>query len=181
MYCWWAPNSLAICSLRASAKGFSGIEPPGLVTAQANHAAVRRTARLAIHPLAPAKPSGRGRRIEGAGGHAVRHARVVVAGWGDVVGGVGVEQRGQILDLAASRPDLSLAAAVDRDSRALAVLVHAEQLAQGAEARRLRVDRPRLALQRLDVGQRVKRRIPGDSVGMRLEHWAGLVVQVGVL
>ena len=63
----------------------------------------------------------------------------------------------------------------------LAVLVDGEQLAQGAEARRLRVDRPRLSLQRLDVGQRVQRRVPGDPVGVRLEHRPGLVVQVGVL
>src|SRR6266516_1073113 len=157
MYCWWAPNSFAICSLSASAKGFCAIGPPRLVTAQAIRAglgtAVRSATRaLAIRPLAPAKAGSRRRRLERAGRQPVGHARIVVAGGGDVVGRLGVEKRGQVLDLAAPGPHLSLTAAIDRDSLAVAVLIDGEQLAQGAEPRRLRVDRPRLALERLDVG-----------------------------
>ena len=67
----------------------------------------------------------------------------VVAARRDVVGRVGVKQRGEVLDLAAADAELDLAAAVVADPLRRAVVVEVEQLAQAAEARGLDVDHPR--------------------------------------
>src|SRR5438093_353865 len=170
MYCWEAANSFAICSLSASANDLSGIGAP------------LWWAWLAGRKLpVPAKAGRRGGRLERARRKSVGHRGVVVAGGGDVVGGVGMEERREVLELAAAHSLLSLTAAVDRDLLAPAVLVDGEELAQRAEARRLRVDRPRRPIEGLDVGHRVERCVPGDPVRMRLQHGPGLVVQVRVL
>ena len=93
----------------------------------------------------------------------------------------GWKSEAEVLDLAAAGPELPLAAAVDRDPVRVAVLVDGEQLAQRAEPRRLELIAFGGHSQRLDVGDRVDRRVPGDAVGERLEQRPGLVVDVGVL
>ncbi len=67
---------------------------------------------------APAEPHRRGRGGEGARRQARGWLGQVEAGGRDVVGGVGVEERGEVLDLAAPDAQLELAAAVVADSRA---------------------------------------------------------------
>src|ERR687898_3327751 len=103
--------------------------------------------------LAPAEAGLARDGIHRAGGHAVRDRRIVVAGGRHVVGRVGMEQGGEVLDLPPTWTYLALPAAVDRDPLAIAVVVHRQHLAQRAEPRRLRVDRLRLALQAFDVGE----------------------------
>src|SRR4051812_16099517 len=90
--------------------------------------------------LGPAKAGFRRDRIHRAARHPGGYRGIVVARRRDVVRGVGVKQRGQVLDLAAAALLLALAAAVDRDPVRLAVLVDLEQLTQRAEPRRLGVD-----------------------------------------
>ena len=64
----------------------------------------------------------------------------------------------------------------------LAEVVAGEQRLDRAEARRLEVDRPGGTRERLDVRDRVDRRVPGDAVLVRRERGARLgVVEVGVL
>src|SRR4051812_8457464 len=171
MYCWWAPNSLAICSFRASAKDCSAIGPPVRDWVPSTVATA----------LGPTKPGWRRGRLQRARREPVGHARVVVAGRRDVVRGVGVKQRSEVLDLLTSDTQLALATAVDGDSLALAILIDREELFQGAEARWLGVDRRRLVLEALHVGQRVKRRVPRHAVHVRLQDRPGLVVDVGIL
>ena len=66
--------------------------------------------------------------------------------------------------------------------RSLAVVVGGEEVADRAEAGGLDVDRLRRRPgHRLDVGDRVDRRVPGDPLGDRLEQRPGLVGDVGVL
>src|SRR5215207_8444290 len=137
MYCCEAANSFEICSLSASGKLFPAI------------------ARSLSGPAEAGLAEG---GLERAGGQAGRGAGRVVAGGGGVVRGIGVEDRGQVLDLAAAGPQLPLPAAVAPDVPLLAVVVGGEQLAERPEARRLDVDhlrRPGLAL---DVGDRVDHR-----------------------
>src|SRR3954451_18583367 len=67
----------------------------------------------------------------------------VVAARGDVVGRVGMKQRGQELDLAAADAELVLPAAVGAHPALLAEFVGGEQRPHAAEARRLEVHRPR--------------------------------------
>ena len=65
---------------------------------------------------------------------------------------------------------------------AVAVVVAGEQRLDRAEARRLDVDGLGRERERLDVGDRVDRRVPGDAVAVGLEHGVGLGVgEVGVL
>ena len=78
-------------------------------------------------------------------------------------------------------PELELAAAVDRDPALLAEVVEGEELANGAEARRLRVHAARREGQRVDVRGGVEGGVPGDPVAVRLEHRPGLVVQLRIL
>ena len=61
----------------------------------------------------------------------------------DVVRRVGVEERGEQLDLASARPELPLTASVCADSVRLAVVVGGEEPLHGAEAGRLHVHRLR--------------------------------------
>src|SRR5207302_2772802 len=85
-----------------------------------------------------------------------RHG-VVVAGGRHVVRGVRVEERGEVLDLAATRAELELAAPVERDSPLRAVVVAVEQRTEAPEARRLDVEPARREGQRLDVRDRMDR------------------------
>ena len=65
---------------------------------------------------------------------------------------------------------------------AVAVVVAGEQRLDRAEARRLDVDGLGRERERLDVGDRVDRRVPGDAVAVGLERGVGLGLgQVGVL
>src|SRR5207248_10046696 len=89
---------------------------------------------------APAKARRRRLRVEWAGRQSGRQRGVVVARRRDVVGRVGVEERRQVLDLAAAGAELELVAAVGADAALGAVVVAGEQLRQAAEARRLDVD-----------------------------------------
>ena len=93
-----------------------------------------------------------------------------------------MEDRGEVLDLAASGAELELAAAVDVDPALLAVVVRVEERADTSEAGRLEVERPGMERQRLDVADRVDDRVPGDPVPMRLEQPVDLAIaQIGVL
>ena len=85
----------------------------------------------------PAEAGRLDRRLQRAGGQAGlgRLLGVVVAAGGDVVGGVGVEDRGQVLDLAAALAELGLAAAVGADPALLAVVVGGEEVARSAPKR----------------------------------------------
>ena len=95
---------------------------------------------------------------------------------------LGMEHRGEVLDLPAPDAELGLAAAVDLDPALGAVVVGREELLGRAEPRRLDVDRARREREVLDVGDRVDRRVPGDAVAVGLEHGVGLGVgQVRVL
>ena len=62
------------------------------------------------------------------------------------------------------RAELELAAAVGADPALGAVVVGVAQLPQAADPRRLDVDHPGRERQRLDVGDRVDRGVPGDPV-----------------
>lgn len=73
-----------------------------------------------------------------------------------------MEQRGQVLDLVAAHPELAEPPAVHRDAVRRAVVVDAEQGGEAAEADRLDVDRARVERELLDIGERVKRCIPGE-------------------
>src|SRR4029078_8050135 len=85
--------------------------------------------------LAPAEPRRRRLARQRARGQAVGGLDVVLAARGDVVGGVRVEDRRQVLDLAAAGSELELATAVALDPVFLAVLVELEERAQAAGAR----------------------------------------------
>src|SRR6478752_10396769 len=110
MYCWCAANSLAICSLSAAAKDFWAIRAPGRSGSPRRSYRTRSPDALLF---APAKARLERRRVERAVRQTVRHARVVVAGGGDVVGRLGVEERREILDVTASDALLALSAPVD--------------------------------------------------------------------
>ena len=92
-----------------------------------------------------------------------------------------MEDRGEVLDVAAAGAELELAAAVHPDAARLAVLVGAEQRAQRPQARRLDVDHPRREGQGLDVGDAVDGRVPGDAVAVGEEDRVGLLGQLRVL
>src|SRR5215212_2858030 len=79
-------------------------------------------------------------RLERAGGEAGLGIERVIARGGDVVGSVGMEDRRQVLDLAAADAELVLAAAVGAHAALLAEVVGGEQRLDRAEARRLEVD-----------------------------------------
>ena len=107
--------------------------------------------------------------------------REVVRARSDVVRRVGVEERRQVLNVAAAGAELELAAAVGRDALLLAVVVRVEESLQRPEPRRLDVDRTRLPGQRLDVLDRVDDRVPGDPLCVRLEDRPCLVGHGGIL
>lgn len=86
-----------------------------------------------------------------------------------------------MLNLAAARAELELAAPVDRDAALLAEIVEVEEAADGPEARRLRVQAARGERKRVHVFGRVDRRIPGDPVLVRREHRLRLVDQARIL
>src|ERR671917_1343243 len=88
----------------------------------------------------PAGPGGIEFRLERAGGQAGLGIEGVVARRGDVVGRVGMEEGGQVLDLPAAHAELVLAAPVCAHPALLAEVVRVEQRAQAAEPRRLEVD-----------------------------------------
>ena len=93
-----------------------------------------------------------------------------------------MEDRGQVLDLAAAGAELALAAAVGADPALLAVVVGGEEVGDRAEPRGLDVDRPRRRPRhRLDVGDRVDRRVPGHPLRDRIQDRPRLVVDVRVL
>src|SRR3954447_8034133 len=101
-YCCSAPNSLAICSWRLSTKRCAGMKRSLGAPAEA------RLGRL---------------RLERARREGLGHRRVVVARGRGVVGRVRVEDRGQVLDLAATRAQLVLATAVGADAALGAVVL----------------------------------------------------------
>src|SRR4051794_38068245 len=122
MYCCWAANSFEICSLRASAKLCSA---------------------MVGSLLTPAKASLCGHRLEGARREPRFGTGRVVSRGRHVVRCVRVEDRGQVLDVAAARTELPLAATVGTDPVLIAEVVGGEQLVQRTEAGRLDVDHPR--------------------------------------
>jgi hypothetical protein len=97
----------------------------------------------------------------------------VVAARREVVGGVGMKQGGEVLRLPAPRPELELAAAVGADAALGAVVVGGAEPGQRADPRGLDVDHPRRERERLDVGDRVDRGVPGDPVVVGGEHGGG--------
>ena len=92
-----------------------------------------------------------------------------------------MEERGEVLDLAAAGAELELAAAVDLDPVRRAVVVEVEEPPHAPEARRLRVEAARRPLERLDVVDRVDREVPREPVAVRLERGTRLVVDARVL
>src|SRR5947209_13614889 len=88
----------------------------------------------------------------------------------DVVRRFGVEQRRQVLKLPAARALLEHAAAIDADAALLAVVVGVKEGAQAAKSGGLHVEHARSPRQPLDVGDRVDRLVPGDSVAVALEQ-----------
>src|SRR5215203_7484548 len=93
-----------------------------------------------------------------------------------------MEDRGEVLDLAAALAELGLAAAVGADPPLLAVVVGGEEVADRAEARGLDVDRLRRRPRHcLDVGDRVDRRVPGDPLRDRIKKRPSLGRYVWVL
>src|SRR5437868_6057899 len=91
---------------------------------------------------------------------------LVVAAGSHVVRRIGVEERGEVLDLSTANAELEHASAVKPYSAVRAVVVEVEQLMNEAEARRLHVQRAGLESEAFDVGDRVDRRVPGDPVPM---------------
>src|SRR4051794_9789337 len=91
----------------------------------------------------PAEPRGLEFGLERAAGQAGLGIQRVVARRRDVVRRVGMEQRGQVLDLPATGPELVLPAAVGSHPALLAEVVGLEERADAAEPRRLEVDRAR--------------------------------------
>ena len=117
MYCWEAANSFEICSLRAAAK---------LCSAMA--AAYKSRGSWSFAP--PETGFGR-HRLERARRQTRFGAGGVVAGWRDVVRGVGMEDRGEVLDVAPPG-QLPLAAPVRPDPVLVAVVVGGEELVEGS-------------------------------------------------
>src|SRR3954454_9357716 len=142
-YCCDAANSYATCSFSWSMK------PIGAPLSRS-----------------PAEADGAGRRRQRTHGQPGRWFGVVVARGRDVVRRVRVEERGQVLDVAASRPELELAAAVHADAALVAVVVGAAQLLEAADAGRLDVHHLRSERERLDVGDAVDVRVPRDPVAI---------------
>ena len=90
-----------------------------------------RSRRAVGSALSPSEsPLALGAGSSGLDGQAGRRIGEVEARRGDVVGGVGVKQRGEVLVLAASHAELELAAAVVADAPLGAVVVGVEQVAQ---------------------------------------------------
>src|SRR3954454_4426155 len=81
-----------------------------------------------------------------------------------------MEQRRQVLELPPAGALLEHPAAVDADAARRAVVVGVEQGAHAAEPRRLDVEHAWWPGQRLDVGDRVDRLVPGDPVAVGLEQ-----------
>ena len=99
---------------------------------------------------------------------------LVEAGRRDVVGGIGMKQRGEALGLAAPGAEFELAAAVEGDAVIGAVVVGVKQRPEGRKPGRLDVDclsRPGLCG---EIGPAVDRRIPGDAVPMGAQSSAGV-------
>src|SRR4051812_39043001 len=111
MYCCAAANSLATCSLRAATKRSEGM-------------------RRKLSAAPPPEPGRLDQRIERARRQPRRRLRQVVVRRGHVVRRVRVKEGGQVLDVAAARAQLELAAAVGAYAVLVAVVVRVEQLAQ---------------------------------------------------
>ena len=93
-----------------------------------------------------------------------------------------MEDRGEVLNLPATLAELGLAASVGADAAGLAVVVGGEEVADRTEARGLDVDRlRRRPRHRLDVGDRVDRRVPGHPLRNGLQNRPRLLGHVGVL
>jgi hypothetical protein len=92
-----------------------------------------------------------------------------------------MEQRGQVLELAATGALLEHPAAIDADALGLTVVIGVEHGADAAEARGLDVEHPRPPRERLDVGDRVDRLVPGDPVAVRFEQRRGGGHERGIL
>src|ERR1700722_5235994 len=92
-----------------------------------------------------------------------------------------MEDRGQVLVLAAAHTQLELAAAIVAYAALEAVVIGIQQVAQAAQARRLDVDHARGVGQRLDVLDRMDVGIPREASPVRLEHRVSLWRQLGIL
>lgn len=93
---------------------------------------------------------------------------IVVVDRRDVVGGVRMKQRCQVLDLLASNCQLAHASAVRRDPVVGTVVVDVEQPTQPAVTCGLDVDRPRRDRQLIDVLRGANGKVPGDAAEMGL-------------
>src|SRR3954454_7005712 len=129
----------------------------------------------------PAKADGAGRRRQRAHGQPGRWFGVVVARRRDVVRRVRVEQRAEVLDMPAPRPELELAAAVHPDAALVAVVVGVAQLLEAAHAGGLDVHHLRRERERLDVGDAVDVRVPRDAVASVAQDGIRLGGQLWVL
>src|SRR5690242_21766290 len=81
-----------------------------------------------------------------------------------------MKQRGQVLELTSPRTLLEHPAAVRADAVRGAIVVGVEQGPYAAEAGRLQIEHARSPWQRLDVGDRVDRLVPGDPLTVGLEQ-----------
>src|SRR5947209_1487806 len=122
----------------------------------------------------PAKPDRVRRRRQRAGRKSGRWILHVVPGGREVVRCVRMEQGGEVLGLSPTRPELELTAPIGADPSVRAVVVRVAQPPQSADPRGLEVHHPRRERQRLDVVDRVDRRVPGDPVVFRGEYLRGL-------
>src|SRR3954471_5604299 len=128
MYCCEAANSYPICSFSLSMK------------------------LMALLSGTPAKADCAGAGRQRTRREPGRRVGVVVARGRHVVRRVRVEERGEVLDVAAARAELELAAAVHADAALLAVVVGLAQLAQATDPGRLHVHHAGRERERLDVG-----------------------------
>src|SRR5205823_105894 len=92
-----------------------------------------------------------------------------------------MEERREVLDLAAAGPELEHAAPVEPDPALLTMVVEAEELAEAPEAGGLRVQRAWRERELLDIGDRVDRRVPRDALLVRLERELRLVGERRIL
>lgn len=90
-------------------------------------------------------------------------------------------QGGQQLKLSATGAQLEQAPAAHGDAAGVTGRAEREQVAQRADARGLDVDHPGRELQRVEIGDAVDRRVPGEAVAMRGEDRLRLDREPGIL
>src|SRR5215207_9913550 len=139
MYCWEAANSFETCSLRAAAKLWSAMAAAYPQTRPGRFFVIEGRENAPRRSFAPPETGFGRHRLEWARRQTRLGAGGVVAGWRDVVRGVGMEDRGEVLDVAPAGPELPLAAPVRPDPVLVTVVVGGEELAEGSKAGRLDV------------------------------------------